>query len=349
MPSMGRRERILAAIAHREPDRVPIGFDVIEPLKSRLCAHYGIPDLSGLYEKTGVDGFSVWDWPSVQPVYIGPAREGVAEQDASAAYGPWGKVSERVYPLADKDRDGYRWPSVDDFDFSGLREGLLAVRARDMTSASGHAGAGWLHHVQMRGYTNALMDVMDEAWMTEYMARNRGFLIPYFERLFQRARGAVDVIRADEDLGGQENMLISPALWRQWYKPLWAELFSLCRANGARIWLHSCGYCRDVVPDFVDMGVDVLNPLPPYVRGSDPADMKRAFGDRLAFDGGVDQMNVLVRGTPRQVREEVRLRAGQLAPGGGWIAGPSQVFSRDVPLENVTAFFDAALEYGRYR
>jgi uroporphyrinogen decarboxylase len=349
MPPMGRRERILTAISHREPDRVPIGFDVIEPLKSRLCAHYGIPDLAALYEKTGVDGFSVWDWPSAQPVYVGPAREGVTEPDPSAAYGPWGKVSERVYPLADKGLEDYRWPSADDFDYSSLRERLLAVRARDMTSASGHAGAGWLHHVQMRGYDNALMDVLDDAWMAEYLERNRAFLIPYFTRLFQGARGAVDVIRADEDLGGQENMLISPALWRRWYKPLWAELFALCRANGARIWLHSCGYCRDLVPDFVELGVDVLNPLPPYVRGSDPADMKRAFGDKLAFDGGVDQMNVLVQGTPRQVREEVRLRAGQLAPGGGWIIGPSQVFSPDVPLANVTAFFEAALEHGRYR
>jgi uroporphyrinogen decarboxylase len=194
-----------------------------------------------------------------------------------------------------------------------------------------------------------LWDVMDDAWMAEYMARNRAFIIPYFERLFLHAKGAIDVIRADEDLGGHENMLISPDLWRKWYKPLWKDVFDVCKRNGARIWMHSCGYCRDVMEDFIEIGVDILNPLPPYVRGSDPLDMKKTYGERLAFDGGVDQMNVLVQGTPEEVRGEVKLRMDQLAPGGGYIAGPSQVFSKDVPMRNVVAFFDAALEFGSYR
>jgi uroporphyrinogen decarboxylase len=307
-----------------------------------------VKELPQLYEKTGIDSFSVWDWPSVQPEYTGPVREGITEYDRSAAYGFWGKVGEIIYPLAGKELDEYRWPSAEDFDFSKLKAGLLEVRNMDMTTASGHAGAGWLHHVQMRGYDHALYDVMDDEWMNEYIQRNREFLIPYFEKLFENAGGLIDVIRADEDLGGHENMLISPELWRKWYKPLWREVFDICRRNGAKIWLHSCGYCRDVVPDFIEIGVDILNPLPPYVRGSDPVDMKRTFGSRLAFDGGVDQMNILVRGTPAEVREEVKRRMDQLAPGGGYIAGPSQVFSKDVPLENVIAFFEAALRYGNY-
>jgi len=95
------------------------------------------------------------------------------------------------------------------------------------------------------------------------------------------------------------------------------------------------------------MGVDVLNPLPPYVKDSDPQDMKNCFGSRLAFDGGVDQMNVLSGGTPEQVAAETRLRLSQLKKGGGCIIGPSQVLSGDIPVENVIAFFQTALEYGR--
>jgi Uroporphyrinogen-III decarboxylase len=347
MSLISRRERIMTTISHKEPDRVPIGFDILEPLKSKLLEFYGISSLPELYSLTGVDCFSVWDWPSVQPVYTGPVREGITEYDRSAAYGVWGKVGEIIYPLADKELDEYRWPSVEDFDFSGLMPGLLEVRNMDMTTASGHAGAGWLHHVQMRGYRHALFDVLDDAWMQEYIRRNREFLIPYFEKLFYYAGGLIDIIRSDEDLGGHENMLISPELWRKWYKPLWTEIFDICHSNGARIWLHSCGYCRDVIPDFIEMGVDILNPLPPYVRGSDPADMKKTFGSQLTFDGGVDQMNVLVQGTQKQVAEEVKKRIDQLAHGGGYIAGPSQVFTRDVPLKNVVAFFEAVLKYGR--
>lgn len=345
---MKRRERILTTISHKEPDRIPIGFDIFEPLRSQVLKHYGVKELWQLYEKTGIDGFSVWDWPSAQPKYVGPARDGVKEYDRSAAYGFWGKIGEVVYPLAGKGLDSYRWPSVDDFDFSDLKKELEEIHQRDMTTASGHAGVGWLHHVQMRSYDHAFYDIIDEVWMDEYMSRNREFYIGYFTKLFESAEGLIDIIRADEDLGGQNSMLISPELWRKWYKPLWKEVFDICKRNGASIWLHSCGYCRPLVEDFIEIGVDILNPLPPYVRDSDPEDMKKIYGNRLAFDGGVDQMNILVQGSPEQVRQEVKLRIQQLAPKGGYILGPSQVFEKDVPFENAIAFFETALEYGWY-
>ena len=341
---MTRRERILAAIDHQPVDKVPVGFDICsDELHNRICGYYGIADIGGLYEKTGIEAFSVWQWPTAHPLYVGPDRPGV--QDRDATYGAWGKVGEVVYPLAGKELGEYRWPTVEDFDFSRLKADLQAIRDRDMTTASGHAGAGWLHHVQMRSYDYALFDVMEDGWMEEYMGRNREFLLAYFRELFRAAEGLIDVIRADEDVGGQQNMLISPRLWRRWYKPLWTELFALCRAHGAKVWLHSCGFCRDIVPDFIEMGADILNPLPPYVRGSDPVEMKREFGGKLCFDGGVDQINALARGTPEDVTAEVRLRLGQLAPGSGYILGPSQVFSRDVPFENALAFFEAAQRY----
>ncbi len=185
--------------------------------------------------------------------------------------------------------------------------------------------------------------------MTEYMARNRAFFIPYFESLFARAGGLIDIIRADKDLGGHDNVLISPRLWRKWYKPLWQEIFAICHRHGARVWLHSCGFCRSVVPDFIEIDADILNPIPPSVRGSDPLDMKRTFGDRLVLDGGVDQMRVLVQGTPDDVRAEVRRRIAELAPGGGCLLGPSQVITPDIPLENLVALLEEGLATGQYR
>ena len=177
---MTRRERILAAIDHKPVDRVPIGFDWFEPLRGKVLAHFGVDTPEALYEKTGIEGFSVWDWPSVQPRYVGPPRDGVTEYDASMAYGCWGKVGERVYPLAGRELDAYRWPVVADFDFSSLASDLRRIRDMDMTTVSGHAGCGWLHHVQMRSYEHAFYDLADEDWMEEYMARNRAFLVQYF-------------------------------------------------------------------------------------------------------------------------------------------------------------------------
>jgi len=263
-----------------------------------------------------------------------------------ASHGCWGKESELIYPMENLSLEEYRWPDINEFDFSGLAAGLDAIHNLDMTTASAHAGVGFTHHYQLRSYEKSFFDLMDDEWMEDYMGRNREFFIEYFKRLFAAANGKIDIIRADEDLGGQENMSISPALWRQWYKPLWKEVFSICKANGAKIWMHSCGFCRDVVDDFIEIGVDILNPVPVYVRGSDPLDMKRTYGDKLAFDGGVDQINVMVKGTPEMVRDEVRLRIEQMAPGGGFIIGPSQVFTDDMPLENIVSFFDAVHEFG---
>lgn len=345
---MNRRERLLKTINHIEPDRVPIGFDIVSPEKEEeILKYYGVQTLDGLYHKTGIDCFSVWHKDNAAlPVYTGPARPDIQALDST--YGFWGKVGEHIYPLAGQRLDDYRWPSWDEFDFSHLKQDLEEIQQHDFPAASGHAGVGWLHHVQMRSYDYCLTDVLDDAWMDDYMARNRAFFIPYFEALFKYADSKIDIIRADEDLGGHDRMLISPRLWRKWYKPLWKDIFDICHRHGAKVWLHSCGNCRAVVPDFIEIGANILNPLPPYVAGSDPLEMKRLFGRDLAFDGGVDQMNILVSGTPQQVKEEVMRRLLQLAPGGGYILGPSQVITRDIPLENLVAMFETALKYGVY-
>jgi uroporphyrinogen decarboxylase len=346
---MNRRERILTTINHQEPDRIPIGFDIVSVEKEQEVFHYyGVNSLAELYQKTGIDCFSVWHADNAAlPVYRGPDRPGLETLDST--YGFWGKVGEHIYPLANERLDTYRWPKWEEFDFSGVESRLEEIRQSDFPAASGHAGVGWLHHVQMRSYDHALLDVLDDAWMEEYMAHNRAFFIPYFENLFKYAGGKIDIIRADEDLGGHDRMLISPRLWRKWYKPLWKEVLDICHRNGAKVWLHSCGNCRPVVPDFIEIGADVLNPIPPYVAGSDPVEMKALFGHALAFDGGVDQMNVLVSGTPAQVCEEVSRRIDQLGPGGGFILGPSQVITRDIPLQNLVAMFETALKYGIYK
>ena len=347
---MKRRDRLLTTISHMEPDRVPIGFDVHEDKKTEIMKHYGVKDYRHFYEKTGVECFSVWDWPAVLPLFKGPVKQGVTfiDEKFMASHGCWGVESEHIYPMENESLDSYVWPDIDDFDFSQLAEGLDEVHQLDMTSASAHVGVGFTHHYQLRTYNNAFFDLMDDDWMEEYMGRNREFFIEYFKRLFKYADGKIDIIRADEDLGGQENMSISPELWRKWYKPLWSDVFKICKENNTKIWMHSCGFCRDVVEDFIEIGVDILNPVPAYVRGSNPLDMKQTFGDKLTFDGGVDQINVLINGNPEMVREEVKLRINQMASGGGYIIGPSQVFTDDMPLNNIVAFFDAAHEFGTY-
>ena len=346
---MDRRTRILKTINHEQPDRIPIGFDMEQNLQEKVLKHYGVKELWQLYDKTGIDCFSVWTWTVGQPYYTGPrCDDSPAVKGSQATYTCWGKYGEDRYPLSNCSIDDYLWPDTDHFDFSNLKKDLANIRQFDITAASGHAGCGFQHHVEMSSYDKIFYELMDDVWMDEYMARTREFFVSYFTKLFENAGGLIDIIRADEDIGSQDRLLLNPDLWRRWYKPLWKEVFDICKKNGAKVWLHSCGYCRPVIEDFIEIGVDILNPIPVYVKDSDPLDMKQTFGDRLCFDGGVNQIGVIVSGSPKQVREEVKLRIEQMAPGGGYIIGPSQVFSEDVPAENIYAFFDAALEFGSY-
>ena len=342
---MTRRERLLTTFDRCVPDRVPIGMDCWPGVRRAVYDYYGAKNHYDFYGKSGVDNFSLWDWPAYQPLYTGSARPHVVSHDLFM--GAWGAVSEQIFPMKD-DYSSYRWPRAEDFDFSGARKAMRQAHDYDMVSIGAHVSVGITHHIRVRGYEQAFYDVLDDDFMEDYMGKLRAFYIALLSTLFSETRGLMDVMRCDEDAGGNEALMINPATWRKWYKPLWKELFAMCHDNGAKVWLHSCGYCRSIVEDFIDCDADILDPIPPYVKDSDPADMKRAFGERLCLHGGVNHIDAMVYGTPDKVREEVKLRMEQMKPGGGYICGSSQVLTDQMPLENIIALFESAKEYGQY-
>ena len=313
-------------------------------IRAQILNYYGAQDMHDLYQKTGIDAFSVWhDHAAAVPVY-----QGWRGEDPFSTYGPWGKVRQHIDPMAEETLDSYHWPQVSDFDFSDLKDRLLAIKSNDMVTSTGHAGVGYQHHVELRGHENCFLDLTDEAWMKDYIDCNRSFFIPYFETLFKFADGQVDILRADEDLGGMNQMMISPKMWRKYYKPLWAEVFEIAKRNNVKVWMHSCGYHRPILEDFLEIGVDIINPVPPYVKDSSPLELKKTYGSRLVLDGTVDHINVMTLGSKADVETEVRRRIDECASGGGFIIGASQGFTDDVPMQNIVTLYETALKYGHY-
>jgi len=157
-------------------------------------------------------------------------------------------------------------------------------------------------------------------------------------------------VQMGDDLGGMDGPLFSPALYRKYFKPREARLIQIVRKySKARIYFHSCGAIREYLPDFVDIGLDAINPVQVQARGMDSAKLKKDFGKDLSFwGGGADPNKVMSRGTPEDVRQEVKRRIHDLAPGGGFIFASVHNIQAEVPPQNVEAFFDAALEYGKY-
>jgi len=156
----------------------------------------------------------------------------------------------------------------------------------------------------------------------------------------------VDLIWTGDDFGTQQGMVIPPAVWREFFKERYAKLFSeFKRRNPAiKIAYHSCGNILPIISDLIEIGLDILNPIQP--RAINPEELKKKFGKRLCFWGGVDIQYALPFGTPKDVEEEVKLRLSQLDANGGLILSPAHNVQYDTSVENVLAFYEAAKRYG---
>jgi len=154
----------------------------------------------------------------------------------------------------------------------------------------------------------------------------------------------VDMIWLGDDIGAQNGMLISPAQWRRFLKPLLADIISEVKSArpGIRIAYHSDGDIRPIIPELVDIGVDILNPVQPACM--DPADIKKKYGDKLSFWGTIDEQHTLPFGTAEDVAREVRTRRETVGYDGGLIIGPTHHVQLDTPLENFWAMVRAIRE-----
>jgi len=140
-------------------------------------------------------------------------------------------------------------------------------------------------------------------------------------------------------------MMINPEMWRTYYKPVWKKFFDLVHKHGAKVWFHSCGCVMPIMDDLIEIGVDVWNPFPGYVEGNDHQKLKAYRKGKLVLDGGVSQLTFVHSG-PAAVRIETQQVLDIFAEDGGLLIGPSQVFTEDIPLENMIAFFETVLNYG---
>jgi uroporphyrinogen decarboxylase len=204
----------------------------------------------------------------------------------------------------------------------------------------------------LRGWETFLVDLMTNRKFAEalmdYLAEAN---VRRFERYAATVGRYVHVIHFEDDLGMQDRPILRPELYRRVVKPYHAQLFRFAKAHcDAYLLLHSDGAIAPFLPDFIDMGIDAVNPIQVSAAGMDPAQLKREFGQHLTFwGGGCDSQAVLPFGTPQQVSDEVKHRIDDLAPGGGYVFSPIHNVQAEVPAENVAAMFQAAREHGAYR
>jgi len=379
---MTSRERLTQALHHREPDRVPIDIgathnstihiDAHERLKRHLGLNGPPPpfvdriqqavQLDGrIRDKLGIDTLGVWmnppdNWKLTiheeDDKYTFVDEWGVTWQKPK----PHGYYFDLLHsPLAEasaEDLDSFPWPNPDD---PGRTRGL-AERVRNLAHDTEYAleadlTAGcvielvWFQIGLVRYLTDLLLD---PDFIRRAIERSLAVQKRMIHSFLTAVGDKVQVVAVNGDLGGQNAPLISPDLYRTFLKPYEGEVLEFVRAHTpVTIFRHTCGSIRTLIPDLIDIGVQVLNPIQVSAHDMDTGQLKEEFGDRLCFWGGIDN-HVLGRGTPAQVRAEVKRRIRDLAPGGGYVLGAVHNIQRDVTPENVCAMIDAAREFGQY-
>jgi len=206
----------------------------------------------------------------------------------------------------------------------------------------------------LRGAENFYMDLASDPKIACYlMDKMVEIQMEYWEMVIKNLGEYISIVRLGDDLGTQNTTRISPEMYRKYIKPRQKKLFSFIKKVSNKkiyIFLHSCGSVYEIIPDFIEIGVDILNPVQISAANMDSKKLKKEFGKNLTFwGGGVDTQHILPKGTTQQVRDEVKRRLDDFAPGGGYIFNPVHNIQLDVPPENIVAMWETWLEFGKYK
>jgi uroporphyrinogen decarboxylase len=382
---MTSRDRVLKSLNHEIPDRVPIdlgGFQtgIHRIAYERLINHLGIED-----EITIMDPVQQLAKPCEELLqrfhvdirYITAhspdgfdgsikknQRYGRLWHNLSDEFGVvWSMPDDRKlymdishHPLGDatiEDLDEYPFPDGSDpTRFTGVRD--LALKIRNETPyalSTGIGGVVYEYCWYMRGLEQWFIDMLENPGFCEALLdKTLKFWMDYHTGFMEAVGDIVDVVMIGDDLAGQAGPLFSPDFYRKSIKPRQKHLVShIKKLTSAKIWYHTCGSCAEYIPDLLDNGIDILNPVQISAKNMSPQALKQKFGDVLTFwGGGIDAQHVLPFATPDQIREHVQKNLEIFKAGGGYIFNNVHNLQAEVPPENVISLFEAAYDYGFY-
>ncbi|MBN1315066.1 MAG: hypothetical protein JXA42_06345 [Anaerolineales bacterium] len=358
MASMTPRQRVLTALNRQEPDRVP--FELFLGLTPALLdvfvartgeldpdAYWNVPVRSVSFRTPPT--FELWRrYADYYPPEL-PAGARITPFGVALVHGSVEHFVHQIYPLMNATRleEFLDYPLPDPQE--PARHAHLKKAVKD------------LHDQELAVQGELYVTIFETAWSIRGFEETLADLILHpdmigalFDRLTamrviqarQMARAGVDVLRLGDDVACQRGMLMSPKMWRRWLKPRMATIIQAARdvKPDIHIFYHSDGDCRAIIPDLIEIGVTVLNPVQPECM--DPAALKIEYGDRLAFWGTIGTQTTMPFGTPDEIRAVVNERIETVGKGGGLVISPTHTLEPDVPWENIVALIDSVSEFG---
>lgn len=374
---MTSRERVEKVLAHKEPDRVPIDLwgsasRIHTDLYKRIAEHLQFPTLGERIRKGSTTEYVDWKLSDVlhsdfRHIHVSKNVSFVPYVDAQGnTIDEWGIGRKNIggfnaitkHPLQglslDEIKRSFRLPNAKD---PGRFEGVFEQARAWFTStpyaiSTTTAVSGLFMELgqYLRGDTDFLMDLYINKEVAHYIiGRLEEFFTELYLEYITPIADYICWIEFTEDFGMQDRPFFPPEIFREFFLEPHRRLFSTLKkaAPKAKIFFHSCGSVYSLIPEFIEMGIDILNSLQPSAAGMDSFILKKEFGSELVFHGGLDIQDALL-GSREKAIEEAKRRIDAFGPGGGYVFAPSNHFLDDIPIENILAVYETALTYGTY-
>lgn len=361
---MNNRETILTAVSRRRPGHIPYTYGATREADDIFRKYLGIEPKNSVADYFGCNYFSS-PWSAIGAGPSLPERQLRNQpKDPNVSIDIWGCRRENVTagnarymeltnaPLAQAetvaDVERYDWPAPDEIVLPDLPAGLdLAAWKADKvvldTSCLCPFGVPW----SMFGMEKMMMDLaFNPAVVEAAVAKVESYTLGLLKQIMEKYPGLLDLIGCGDDYGMQQGLLISKKMIDRFFMPSLRRHYELGQKHGVRGYHHCCGAIFEIIPSLIDAGVEVLNPIQTSAVGMDPVRLKKSFGKKLCFHGGIDIQQTLVKGAPVEVRAEVRSRIETLGPE-GYILAPSHTLQIDTPPENLVAMYAEARDYGK--
>jgi len=343
------RERWLAVLNREIPDRLPMDYWGTPETTQSLLIYLGCSDIWEMYETLHIDGVCV-----VEPEYVGPKLRpnhdvcGCGYEDV--VYGG-GTYQECVFhPLSDfqsvyEIEEHYSWPTIDLFDYSVIPD---QIKGKEAHPIRGGGSEPFYRYTQLRGHTQAYRDLIKNPDIAHYcLEKLFDFHYEDTKRIYEQIPGQVTFSYISEDFGGQNGLLFSPQMIAEFFLNGMKQMVELAHENDVFAFCHSDGAIREVIPQLIDFGIDILNPIQWRCAGMDREGLKADFGNHLVFHGGMDNQQTLAFSSLTDIQAEVKYNLEVLGKNGGYILAPCHNIQPISPPGNIVAMYEAGYRYGR--
>jgi uroporphyrinogen decarboxylase len=323
----------------------------VSEIWDRLYEHFQVSDQKEVLDILDID--CAWVDPEVGRRPAERDEEGLiigwGGSRLSTVYNAFGAYDEIVRyatdgcgTVAEMDRI-LELPGVDEYDFSGI--GLNCEKYADRFLLGGFASTLY-YPTLVRRLEDILVDMAVNEDMAHYLFdRCADWHLEYHKRLLKAGGGRIDAMQIGDDFATQIGLLMSPEMFRKYFRKNLIAFVDLAESYGAMPYLHCCGSAYHLIPEFIDIGIRILDPIQTVAKNMEPARLKAEFGDRIAFHGAGETQWILPNGTPDEVRENARMLSRTLGEGGGYIMTSCHYMQSDVPVENVLAFYELENRY----